>query len=214
MPKQVIAYVDGFALYKGLLQRTYPQFKWLNVYELVRRLYWQYEVTDVYFFTANLKPTTNDPGIGQRQQKYLQALDTVQNVHIVRGTYIFEKHWYPKHPEELDADGRVVTVKVKRPEEKGSDVNLATQLLMDAWAGNADLYAVLTNDSDLAGPVHAVAKTLRREVSLISVAGDKYNKAFRDVGLASVRQVRQGTLRDSQFPEELAPGLRKPRQWP
>lgn len=214
MPKQVIAYIDGFALYKGLLQRTYPEFKWLNAYELVRRLYHQYDVTDVYFFTADLKPTTNDPGVGQRQQKYLQALDTEPKVHIVRGTYIFSKHWLPKNPEELDENGKVITTKVKRPEEKGSDVNLATQLLMDAWAGNADLYAVLTNDSDLVGPVRAVTETLRRDVSLISVSGSRYNKAFRAAGLASVRQVRRGTLRDSQFPDRIGPGLRKPKQWP
>ena len=40
-----------------------------------------------------------------------------------------------------------------RPEEKGSDVNLASRLLNDAWSDAFDVAAVLTTDSDLTAPI-------------------------------------------------------------
>jgi uncharacterized LabA/DUF88 family protein len=199
--RTVQVYVDGFALYKALLQRTYPEYRWLNLETFSQRLFPHRYVVGVKFFTAPLKPLTNNPGIGQRQQTYWRALRTT-SVEIVEGKFIFNRQYLPKHPEELDAAGKVVTVQVKRPEEKGTDVALATHLLVDAFDRAADSYAIVTNDSDLVPPVTAL--TARGEaVSLVSVAGTRYNKAFADAGLDSVRQIRRGTLSASQFPDRL-----------
>jgi hypothetical protein len=44
-------------------------------------------------------------------------------------------------------------VKVVKNEEKGSDVNLATCLLIDAFDKAFDAAVVITNDSDLAEPI-------------------------------------------------------------
>lgn len=217
MRKQIIVYVDGFALYKGLLQRQYPQYKWLDLATLADRLFHQYEVVEVRYFTAVLKPLLADPQMPQRQQAYLRALDTSPRVSIHYGTYIFSKQWLPKHPQEVDENGRVVTVKVNRPEEKGSDVSLASYLMMDALRDRADLYAVLTNDSDLVTPMKLLAAEARRNVALISVAGERYNKAFNQVELRTVRIVREGTLRSSQFPGRLQDSdgrwIHKPKPW-
>lgn len=49
-------------------------------------------------------------------------------------------------------------VKVIKVEEKGSDVNLASHLLLDAFQGNFDVAAVLSNDSDLVEPVRIVTQ--------------------------------------------------------
>jgi len=40
------------------------------------------------------------------------------------------------------------TVKVIKTEEKGSDVNLATYLLVDAFRDDAEAFVVVSNDSD------------------------------------------------------------------
>lgn len=68
-----MVYVDGFALYKGLLQYGAPEYKWLDLEALACRLFPHRDVVGVKFFTAPLKPLTNDPGIGQRQQIYWRA---------------------------------------------------------------------------------------------------------------------------------------------
>ncbi|TDW64661.1 NYN domain-containing protein [Curtobacterium sp. PhB25] len=213
--RTVQVYVDGFALYKALLQRTYPEYRWLDLEALSRRLFPHRDVVGVKFFTAPLKPLTNNPGIGQRQQTYWRALRTT-GVEIVEGKFIFNKQYLPKHPEELDPAGRVVTMRVKRPEEKGTDVALATHLLVDAFDSAADSYAIVTNDSDLVPPVSAITGR-GHAVTLVSVAGAGYNKAFTAAGVSSVRQIRRGTLAASQFPDRLqdADGrwIHKPPTW-
>ena len=211
-----MVYVDGFALYKGMLQYEFPQYKWLDLEALSRRLFPHRDVVGVKFFTAPLKPLTNNPGIGQRQQIYWRALRTT-NVEVVQGKFNFVRQYLPLHPEEVDADGRVVTVRVKRPEEKGSDVALASHLIVDAMEDRADSYAVITNDSDLVPPMELLSAR-GKALALVSVAKEKYNKAFEAAGLETVRQIRRGTLAASQFPgslrDEEGRTIRKPPSWP
>lgn len=214
----MIVYVDGFALYKGMLQRAYPEYKWLNLVSMADRLFSRYEVVQVRYFTARLKPLRDDPQMPQRQEAYLRALATLPRLSTHFGSYIFSKHWLPLHPQQLDSTGKVKTVCVKRPEEKGSDVALASHLLMDALRDRADLYAVVTNDSDLVEPMRLLATEARRSVALVSVAGPHYNKAFNSVPLQTVRAIRRGTLAASQLPPQLqdAAGrwIHKPKAWP
>lgn len=214
--RTVMVYVDGFALYKGLLQYRFPEYKWLDLEALAGRLFPHRDVVGVKFFTAALKPLTNDPGIGQRQQIYWRALRTT-NVEIIEGKFNFVRQFLPLHPEQVDAVGRVVTVRVKRPEEKGSDVALASHLLVDAMEDRADSYAVVTNDSDLVPPMQLLSAR-SKALALVSVTQEKYNKAFEATGLETVRQIRRGTLASSQFAPALSDDagrtIRKPPSWP
>lgn len=214
--RDVIVYIDGFALYKGLLQRTFPQYKWLDVVALSDRLFHQYQVKQVRYFTARLKPLPHDPQMPQRQDAYLRALETLPRLSIHYGRYILSKQWLPIHPQEI-VEGRVKTVRVKRPEEKGTDVSLASHLMLDAFRDRSDLYAVVTNDSDLVTPLQLLATEARRNVGLVSVAGSRYNKAFDDVPLYTVRKIRRGTLQESQLSDRVqdAEGrwVHKPTSW-
>ncbi|EPR77430.1 hypothetical protein ADILRU_0129 [Leifsonia rubra CMS 76R] len=108
-----MVYVDEFSLHKGMLQRTFPEYKWLNLEALARRLFPQPDVAGVKFFTAPLKPLTNDPGVGQRQQIYWRALRTMR-VEIIEGKFNFAKQYLPLHPEQLDANRRVITTQACR----------------------------------------------------------------------------------------------------
>jgi len=214
--RSVAIYIDGFALYKALLQYTYPQYKWLDLEAFSRRLFPHRDVVKVKYFSARLKPMTNNPGIGQRQQVFWRALETT-GVEIIEGKFSFVKQWLPLQPEQLDETGKVVTTLVKRPEEKGTDVALASHLIFDAVDGLADSYAVLTNDSDLVPPMEMLSNR-GHDLALVSVAGANYNKAFNAAGLRAVRQIRQGTLRASQLPTTILDGqgrtIRKPPSWP
>ncbi|MEW1963401.1 NYN domain-containing protein [Microbacterium sp. NPDC077644] len=214
--RTVMVYIDGFALYKALLQYKYREYKWLDLEALAGRLFPHRDVVGVKYFTAALKPLTNDPGIGQRQQIYWRALRTT-NVEIIEGKFSFVKQYLPVHPEEVDENGRVVTVRVKRPEEKGSDVALASNLLIDAMEDRADSYAIVTNDSDLVPPMQLLSER-GKGIALVSVAHEKYNKAFEEVGLETVRQIRRGTLAASQFAmavkDDEGRTIRKPPSWP
>lgn len=55
-------------------------------------------------------------------------------------------------------------VQVVKTEEKGSDVNLATHLLCDAYEALFDIAVVVTNDSDLVMPIQQVRQRLGKKV--------------------------------------------------
>lgn len=62
-------------------------------------------------------------------------------------------------------------VNVLKTEEKGSDVNLAVQLVNDAWQNKFDCAVVCSNDGDLADAVRIVRRERHKSV-VITVPGD------------------------------------------
>ncbi len=52
---------------------------------------------------------------------------------------------------DSDPDDPVI-VDVIKTQEKGSDVNLATYMLLDAFRQESDIAVVISNDSDLRSP--------------------------------------------------------------
>lgn len=57
---------------------------------------------------------------------------------------------------------------VLKMEEKGSDVNIATYMLIDAFRKDCDQLVVVTNDSDLAEPVRIINKQLNLPVGIFN----------------------------------------------
>jgi hypothetical protein len=64
--------------------------------------------------------------------------------------------------------GLPATVEVFKTEEKGSDVNIATLLLLDAFDHDADAFVIVSNDSDLIMPIEVVRSRFGRHVGLLS----------------------------------------------
>ncbi|MDR2703968.1 MAG: hypothetical protein LBB58_06465 [Cellulomonadaceae bacterium] len=153
-------YIDGLNLYQRLLQ-GHPQSKWLNIEALADRLFPDYSVISVAYFTANIKILPGkDSSSPQRQQVYLRALATLPRTRIYLGKFRIDKRILPVHPTQLDDEGNPVMAVVKKPEEKGSDVALASRLLIDAVKCPADIYIICTNDSDLVMPLRLVSEEL------------------------------------------------------
>ena len=59
-------------------------------------------------------------------------------------------------------------VEIIRAEEKGSDVNLASHLLVDAMAGSYDVALVISGDSDLVTPIGMLTRKFVRPVGVIN----------------------------------------------
>jgi hypothetical protein len=106
-------------------------------------------------------------------------------------------------------------VKVIKVEEKGSDVNLASHLLLDAFQNAYDVAAVLSNDSDLLEPIRIVTAVLGKPVGLLSPVTNP------NPGLCSVssfiRRISLSDIAACQFPSpiSLSDGrlLHKPPTW-
>lgn len=139
MVRPAIAYIDGHNFYHGVVKDS-PALKWLDFTELCRRLLRGCELREVNYYTAKVIDFPRDPGQSQRQNTYIRALEAT-GVNIVLGQ--FQKNRKRVHTV------RGGTVEVIMYEEKGSDVNLGTDLSWDASEHRMEVALVFSNDFDL-----------------------------------------------------------------
>lgn len=207
---RTIAYVDGFNLYYGCLKGS--QFRWLDLPKLLRTvLSADNQLLAVKYYTALIKPRTNDTGQTLRQQIYLRALRTLPEVSIKLGHYLSHTVTMPlANP----APGQNPFVRVIKTEEKGTDVNLATHLLNDAYQDAYDVAVVVSNDSDLVEPISIVNAQLGKTVGIINPQ-QRPSQALLKVA-KFYKQLRAGALAVSQLPQQMqdANGVfHKPNGW-
>lgn len=212
-----IVYVDGFNLYRRCLER-YPESKWLDLATLMDRLLPNHSVLHVHYFTALIRAGAGDDPQGPiRQQTYIRALESTGRVTPHYGTYRMDKRLMPKHPAEVGADGKLVRVAVRKTEEKGSDVNLAVRMLLDAHRKEADLYCMLTNDSDQVTTVRTLQEEVGVDVGWISPLPTlRQSKELKNTNPSFVACVTADALMGSQLPDEVQHGrqtLHRPLQW-
>jgi uncharacterized LabA/DUF88 family protein len=196
--RRVIAYVDGFNFYYRRL-RNKP-YRWLDLVALFESLFPDDEIVEVKYFTAQVTGKF-DAQKPLRQQTYLRALGTLPKLTIVMGQFITTAVRYRPEVPVFDDQGLPLnSVSVWRPEEKGSDVNLGSHLLNDAWSDAFDVAAVLTNDTDLAVPVKFAAA---RDKTVLIIHPDS-NPALSLVKNATASlHLHDSHLRDAQLPNEL-----------
>jgi hypothetical protein len=208
MPTHV--YVDGFNLYYGALKGT--PYKWLDLGALCRRLVPRDDIRLIRYFTARVSDRPHAPGLAVRQDTYLRALAVDPSVQIHFGQFKTGVKRMPRAP--LPTRGRPSMIEVVATEEKGSDVNLASYLLLDALRTACDTALVVTNDSDLATPI----RLARQEAGMTVGVVNPHPARRRSLELRGsfFKQIRRGDLRASQFPDIIegdAGRIRKPKSW-
>jgi uncharacterized LabA/DUF88 family protein len=221
-------YIDGFNLYYGLLKST--AFKWLDLERFCDSLLPKNQVAKIYYFTAKVDARPNDPDQPTRQLAYLNALATLPRVQIHFGTFMSSVvsqavvdtdpatgrylRLQGKPVLKVDAAGNAVKNWVLKSEEKGSDVNLASHLLRDAYLGACDCAVIVSNDSDLLTPIGMAKADCGLTVGLVPPRprGSIELKKLADFKI----EPRVHLLAASQFPNPLpAPGgdIHKPAAW-
>lgn len=100
----------------------------------------------------------------------------------------------------MDANGNPTWVmsEVLTLEEKGSDVNLATYLLIDAFDQRADAAIVLSNDSDLSEPIRRVRGRFGLEVAVLNPT--RYRSGALQSIATSYKAVTLQDVRACQLP--------------
>lgn len=163
------------------------------------------------------------PGrVGQqvRQQAYLRALQTTQNLTVHYGQFL--QHAV-RMPLVQPVPGGANTIEVWKTEEKGSDVNLASYLLLDAFRKECEVSVVITNDSDLAEPIRLVRKELGIKVVVLHplpqpTIGSKPPHPSYQLRKAASKSIviKVASLAASQFPDRLTDSvgtISKPKGW-
>lgn len=171
---QTNVYIDGFNLYYGALKER-PECKWLDLRAL----------------SEVLLPS----GYELRQDFYLKApRGHDAPFHYKLGEFRTETKKLP-----LAAGERGELAAVRVTQEKGSDVNLAIQLVADACDAEIDAALVITDDFDQVGALEMVRDECGVE---LIVASPRCNKALATHVRANYRKsIRKDLLLQCQLPE-------------
>ena len=167
----------------------------------------------VCYFTALVNPRPENPGQAQRQLVYLRALATLPSLEVYFGTF---RSGVIRRPLAESIPGLLSRVLVRDSEEKGSDVNLATRLLVDGFNGAYEQAVVVSNDADFTGAMQYVRNELGLKVTLVNP--DRRRSSPKNLSNAAtyIKRLWKSHLRRSQFPDMLEDEvgmIRKPLGW-
>ncbi len=162
-------YIDGFNLYKGIVQEmrdnypAAPNCKWLDIRKLAIELKSRKDkLESIKFFTALIPPRNKrSKGMRDRQDAYLSAIGSLDKVQIIKGEYITKTE--PLTIEtNCDIEGcqyKEFIVDKETYKEKQTDVNIATEMLKDAYEGNCEKMHLICGDGDLKAAIELIAKS-------------------------------------------------------
>lgn len=238
-------YVDGFNLYygaRGLCGRGTPGWRWLDLRGLAstlisRRSNWaDAQLTRLVYCTARIDGLSNPSGQAD-QDVYLKALRAAGSVdHIEYGTYVARVKTAPLAVKDASGrpqlvgpswpvmiqdgqggvvDGAVFMVSYANREEKGSDVNVASHLLLDVLGGSVDGAMVVSNDSDLRFPIEQARK--RVPVGVVNPSPNHLAGALRsEPGTGAGRhwwvRLTVADLKEHQLPDPVG-RYQRPEGW-
>jgi NYN domain len=202
-------YVDGFSLYYAALKGT--PYKWLNLWRLSRFLLPRDRIHRIRYFTTLPSLFPWDQSRGQPHLTYVRALKTLPGMSVHYGSFRVGGERLPDSGRP-DSEREHVIVR----EEKGSDVNLASMLLLDGFRGDYEVAVVISTDSDLALPMRLVRTRLQLPVGLLK-PGKRRSFANELVRAATFyKPIRKGVLAASQLPVQLRDAhgtITKPSAW-
>lgn len=202
---RVIAYIDGYNVYYGLVSKGWRRYLWLDYDSLVRRLLRPDEALEaVKLFTALGRKQS--PAADARQATYLDALRAHGRVDVmVRGSF-------KNRPWVCQTCG----AKRSRPHEKMTDVALAVEMMRDAYTDRFDSAWVMSADADLVPVVRAVRETFpNKRVCVVPPRGRRSDELIASAD--AVIDVQRRWLNQSQLPDMVVDDagreLRRPPEW-
>lgn len=199
--ERVKVYIDGFNLYFGMTS-SFPDIKWLDVVLLANNLLKSsQELIGVIYFTSMV---SNNPPKEQRQRAYISALET-SSVQIIYGHYKSKTKSCKRCGHMWNGN-----------EEKMTDVNIAIEMLKDAMEDKFDMAMLISGDSDLVPPIHAIHEKFPNKRVFVAFPPNRSNISVKSIAKGSLIIGRK-KLKDSQFPDQirLKSGflLNKPTEW-
>ncbi len=200
---RVISYIDGFNLYYGLMQSGLCRYLWLNLQDMSASLLKpNYTLVGTKYFTARV---SSPPDKVRRQNTFLEALGTLDRTDVFYGHFLRKtikcnncQYTFSKH------------------EEKMSDVNLATQMLTDAFQDRFDTALVISADSDLAAPIEVVRRHFASKRVIVATPPGRHSTHLQKLANAYF-SIHVDNISRHQFPHVVTKSdgtrLIRPREW-
>lgn len=220
MGLKTVVYIDGYNLYYGLLKGSTN--KWLDLYKLFNDFVLddKAELLEIRYYTAPvLSKMSDNPSSSQRQRTYLQALRKMspQKIKIIEGK-IVDSTPYLRLVNPLPDSPEIKKVQVFHFVEKKTDVNIAADMLSDAWMEKCDQIVLCSNDSDHQASLAAI-KTHKPSIRVGLVApicGEDHRKISGDLAKFSdwKKILSPVHISNSQLPNKIPfTSIVKPDGW-
>ena len=188
--ERVIVYIDGFNLYYGMRNKLWQRYYWLNVQLLAQHLLKPGpSLIGTKYFTSRVSSTPRDPKKSNRQNRYLEALGTLANVDI------FYSHYLEKTVNCFRCGA-----KWQLPEEKMTDVNIAVEMMVDAFHDQWDAALLISGDSDLTAPIMNIRHSFPTKRVVVAFPPDRHSAQLKKSAHAYFTIGRRN-LSISQFPD-------------
>jgi uncharacterized LabA/DUF88 family protein len=189
---RVIAYIDGFNLYFGLRSSNYQRYLWLNLQRLAQNLLLPtQQLVETKYFTARV---ATPPDKQQRQSIYLEALGTLTDLSIFYGKYML-----------TDRTCRRCGYTDRIPNEKMTDVNIAVEMLADAFNNRFDTVLLISADSDLIAPATTIRQLFPEKRVVVAFPPHRHSFDLSQTAHAYL-QIGRASIAKSLFP----PTITKP----
>ncbi len=200
--ERIIAYIDGFNLYFGMMEASFDNCRWLNVKKLIESLLRPHqELIEVKYFTSRV---SNSPDKQKRQSTYIDAIEST-------GVKIY----YGNYQESREACNRCGH-QWRSAKEKMTDVNIATSMIVDAYKNEYDTAMLVSGDSDLTPPIKAIHNLFSEKRVFIAFPPKRHNSSMSILAKGSLTIGRKKLI-DAQFEEvvisKIGFPLRKPPEW-
>lgn len=213
--QRVIAYVDGFNLYFGLRESRWKRYYWLNVKVMAEQvLKADQRLALTKYFTARISGARlGDAGQRardrdskrRRQCDFLDALATLSDFRTYEGHYL-EKTMQCFHCHRS----------WQSHEEKMTDVQIATEMLADAYEDRFDTALLVSGDSDLVPPIRSIRRLFPAKRIVVAFPPKRNSEQLRRAANAFLT-IGERVLRHAQFPNEVQGSggyvLRRPASW-
>ena len=200
---RVIAYIDGFNLYHGLKEQGWRWAYWLNLQSLILKyIEINQELVLTKYFTSRV---TNAPDKQKRQATFIEALSTLKSFKLYFGKYYYD-------PVECFNCGRIID----DYHEKMTDVNIATEMLTDAFQNKYDMALILSGDSDLVPPINAIHRLFPGKRIICLFPPRRVSKSLKNV-VDGFEYIDDKKISKSLFPDQVIKLdghiLRRPDGW-
>lgn len=170
--ERVIVYVDGFNLYFGIKASGFDNSKWLDIDKLAKSLLKPNQaLVRIKYFTSRL---SNNPDKQKRQTTYIEAIEST-------GIKVFYGH-YQSDSVDCKRCGAIWSTF----NEKMTDVNIATQMIMDAYNDRCDMAMLISGDSDLVPPVKAIHENFKNKRVFVAFPPKRFNNSVAIVAKGSI----------------------------
>ncbi|HBS85802.1 MAG: hypothetical protein A2W91_13125 [Bacteroidetes bacterium GWF2_38_335] len=201
--KNVIVYVDGFNLYFGLKSKGWKKYYWTDLVRLSNNLLKSdQKLIKTKYFTSFV---SSPPDKSKRQKTYIEALESLDDIEIFYGKYQSNNIICPN-----------CKYKMIKPNEKMTDVNIAVEILKDAFENRFETALLISADSDLAAPIKTIRNLFANKQVILAFPPDRFS--FELTKFANgYFTIGKHNLKKILFPEEVKKRdgfvLKMPERW-